>query len=131
MELQLKIVGLALIVLAAIHVIFPRYFNWKTELRQLSLINRQMMQVHTLFIAVTVFLMGVLCWTSAADLLHTALGRRICLGIALFWALRAGVQFFGYSSELWRGKLFETAVHILFSVTWIYLTVLFWMAANA
>jgi len=58
MELQLKIIGYCLICLGLVHVIFPRQFKWRQELRSLSTINREMMYVHTFFIAVTLFLWG-------------------------------------------------------------------------
>ena len=125
MELHLKIIGFILVPLAIIHIIFPKYFNWKNDLSSISLINRQMMYVHTFFIALVVLLMGILCLTSSADLVETTLGRRICLGFGLFWATRLIIQFFGYSSKLWKGKVFETVVHILFSFLWIYFSCLF------
>jgi len=56
MELHLKIIGSLLMVLSAAHAYFPRYFDWKSNLAPLSLINRQMMQVHTFFIALVVFM---------------------------------------------------------------------------
>lgn len=122
MEIQLKIIGALLILLALVHVIFPKYFNWNQELSTLSLINRQMMQIHTLFIALTLLLMGILCVTSSTELITTILGKLISLGFGIFWGLRLFVQFFGYSSELWKGKKFETTVHITFSILWTYLT---------
>ena len=125
MEIHLKIIGGALIVLALVHIIFPKYFDWVNELKKLSLINRQVMYVHTFFIGLTVFLMGVLCLTSADELTATALGRKICLGFGIFWLIRLIIQFFGYSSELWKGKTFETAVHIIFALLWTYLTAIF------
>jgi len=125
MEIHFNIIGVLLMGLALVHVIFPRYFHWKEDLQPLRLINRQMMLVHTFFIAVVVFLMGLLCVTSARDLIETRLGRTISLGLGIFWVLRLLVQFFGYSSELWRGKRFETAVHIVFSLLWVYLSVVF------
>ncbi|WP_439882168.1 hypothetical protein ACSX1A_03185 [Pontibacter sp. MBLB2868] len=125
MELHFKIIGVILITLALVHVIFPRYFNWAEELKPLSLINRQMMSVHTLFVALAVFLMGLLCLTSAAELVNTGLGRKISLGLGVFWLVRLYIQFFGYSAELWKGKRFETSVHILFSFIWSYLSVAF------
>ncbi len=125
MEIHFNIIGVLLMGLALVHVIFPRYFHWKEDLQPLRLINRQMMLVHTFFIAVVVFLMGLLCVTSARDLIETRLGRTISLGLGIFWVLRLLVQFFGYSSELWRGKRFETAVHIVFSILWVYLSVVF------
>ena len=125
MELQLKIIGIVLMALALVHVIFPRYFQWKTDLHPLSLINRQVMYVHTFFIALTVFLMGLLCVSSAPELVTTVLGKRISLGLGFFWLCRLWIQFFGYSSELWRGKLFETTVHIVFAILWTYLSTIF------
>lgn len=111
--------------LALVHLIFPSYFDWGKELRPLSLINRQMMMVHTLFIALMVLLMGLLCLTSSYELVGTKLGQRIALGLGLFWIVRLLVQLFGYSPALWRGKRFETAVHVLFSLLWTYLSAVF------
>ena len=125
MELHLKIIGILLIILAAIHVAFPKYFNWKQELKPLSIINRQLMYVHSFFIAFAILLIGLLCLTSADDLLATVLGKKICLGLGIFWIARLLIQFFGYSSQLWRGKIFETSIHIIFSIFWIYLAVVF------
>jgi hypothetical protein len=125
MELHFKIIGILLISLALVHVIFPRYFNWAVELKSLSLINRQMMSVHTLFVALAVLLMGLLCLTSASELVTTNLGRKVSLGLGIFWLIRLFIQFFGYSPELWRGKRFETSVHILFSFLWSYLSFAF------
>lgn len=126
MEVHLKIIGALFLVLAFVHVIFPKYFNWKEELSHLSLINRQMMEVHTFFIALMVFLMGLLCLTSAEELSNTILGKRVILGFAIFWSVRLLIQFFGYSTQLWKGKKLETVVHILFSIFWIYLCLVFW-----
>lgn len=47
MEIHLKLVGIILIGIALIHVGFPKKFKWKEELSSLSLINQQMMVVHT------------------------------------------------------------------------------------
>ena len=128
MEIHLNIIGILLMILALVHVIFPKYFNWKQELASLSLINRQIMMVHTFFIAFVVFLMGLLCATSAAELIQTELGKNISLGLGLFWTARLLIQFFGYSSQLWKGKTFETLVHIVFSGLWIYISVTFWLS---
>lgn len=125
MSIHLQIIGALFMVLALIHVGFPRYFDWKQQLVSLSLINRQMMQVHTFFIAFVVFLIGLLCFTSAEELIATPLGRRICLGLGVFWGIRALVQWFFYSPELWRGRRFETSVHVVFSALWVYCAVVF------
>jgi hypothetical protein len=125
MELHLKIIGVILLALGCIHIIFPNYFRWKEQMQSLSMVNRQMMYVHTFFIALTVFLMGVLCLYSTEDILHTRLGRHISLGFFIFWVTRLFFQFFYYSPRLWRGKLFETTIHIIFALLWAYLSGIF------
>lgn len=129
MHLHLKIIGILFIALALIHVAFPKYFNWNKELGTLSLVNRQMIWVHTFFIALTIFLMGLLCLTSSSELIETDFGKKISLGLGIFWLTRLFVQFFGYSSKLWKGKTFETWAHILFTLLWIYLSFIFWAIA--
>lgn len=125
MILHLKIVGVLFVLLALIHTIFPRYFQWEKELSMLSLMNRQMMQVHTFFIALTILLMGLLCLTTPMELLNTLLGKRICFCFGIFWLARLFIQFFGYSSTLWKGKTFETCIHVLFVLIWTYFTWVF------
>ena len=125
MKTLLEIAGVLLIGLGLLHGVFPRYFRWREETADLTPLTRQILHIHTFFIGLTVFLMGLLCLTSATDLIQTPLGRRICLGLGLFWGIRLMLQFFGYSSRLWRGKPFETAMHVLFSLFWAFLTALF------
>jgi hypothetical protein len=127
MTLQLQLIGALLLVLALLHTGFGWYFDWRRELAVVSLINRQMMHVHTFFVAFTVGLMGLLCLTSAAELVGTPLGRRVALGLGIFWLARLLIQFFGYSASLWRGKRFETTIHVLFSGLWTYLSAVFFL----
>ncbi len=129
MESLLKLSGVLLIGLALLHAVFPHHFKWKEELRDITLLTRQIHYIHTFFIALTVFLMGVLCLFSASELLTTKLGRQVCFGLSLFWSCRLLIQFFGYSSSHWKGKPFETAVHISFSLLWVFLTAVFASAA--
>ncbi|MCR6642849.1 MAG: hypothetical protein NVV82_28630 [Sporocytophaga sp.] len=128
MEFHLKIIGIISMILAFIHVIFPKYFDWEKELQSVSLINKQLMYVHTFFIALVVFLFGMFCFFSAEELLNTRLGKQVVLALAVFWGLRLLFQFFVYSPILWKGKVLETFVHIVFSVIWTYFTVVFLMA---
>lgn len=126
MEVHLKIIGYLLMLLALIHVIFPKYFNWKDELKDLSLMNKQMMMVHTFFIALTVFLMGSVLVLESKELIETNLGRKIILGFAVFWSIRLFIQLFVYSPELWRGKKFETVIHVFFTCFWVYISAVTW-----
>lgn len=87
------------------------------------------MYVHTFFIALTVALMGFLCLTSANALIETQLGNKLALGLGAFWSIRLIVQFFGYSHKLWKGKIFEFTVHVVFSCFWIYASTIFWIVS--
>jgi hypothetical protein len=129
MEIHFKIIGVILIALSGLHALFPKYFDWINELRALRLINRQMMYVHTFFIALIVFLMGLLCLTSSTDFTQSDFGRKIAFGLGLFWMIRLFIQFFGYSSKLWKGKTFETVVHILLSLLWTYMSSVFMLTS--
>ena len=117
-----------MILLSVIHIGFPQYFKWKKEFKDITLINRQMMYYHTLFLALAIFLTGILCINSTEELLATNIGKKICQGIFIFWAFRLLIQFIGYSPTLWKGKLFETFIHILFTAIWIYFSCIFFMA---
>ncbi|HYH56081.1 MAG TPA: hypothetical protein VD772_05680 [Anseongella sp.] len=127
MEPHLKIAGTLLIGLALLHLIFPKYFNWSTELAPLSLINKQMMYVHTFFIGLMILLMGIFCLASANEIAGTRLGRQLALGLSIFWGARLLFQFFVYSPVHWKGKRFESMVHVFLSVLWIYFTAIFFL----
>jgi hypothetical protein len=124
--LHLKIVGGMMIVLALVHIVFPRRFNWKQEFAPLSLLSRQIMYVHTFFVALVVLMNGLLCLLYSKDLLeHSSLSLALAWGMFVFWGLRCLFQFVVYSPKLWKGKKFETRVHILFSAVWIYFALVF------
>lgn len=128
-EIHIRTIGLISICLAILHFAFPSRFNWKQELKSLSLINKQLMQVHTFFIALVVLLMGLLCLFMSSELVHTLLGKWILRGMFVFWFTRLIFQFFVYSSRLWKGKKFETIIHIIFSFTWIYFSAVMLLAS--
>lgn len=127
MELHLKIVGCLLVLLSAVHIFFPTYFKWKMELASLSLLNKQMMYVHTFFVSFIIGLMGFCCICSSEDIIHTRLGHQLALGLFLFWFIRLLFQFFIYSARLWKGKSFETFIHVLFSILWSYFSLVFFL----
>lgn len=130
MIIHLHITGVLLILLAIMHITFPKRFKWKEELNSLSLLTRQIMYVHTFFIGLVVLLIGVLTLCYAQLLLTSELGNIVCLGFSFFWLARLFFQLFIYSPKLWRGKTFETAVHIVFTITWIYFTMVYLLATN-
>lgn len=129
LEWHLRIAGALQIALALVHVLFPRRFQWAEELSRLSLINRQMFHVHTLFVCVVLLMIGALSLLAPATLLEpTALARMVLPGFAVFWVLRLYCQWFVYDRTLWRGRRLETVVHALCTVLWIYLAAVYAVA---
>jgi len=131
MELHLNIIGTVLIILVSMHLFFPKRFNWKTELNHLSLLNRQMIQVHTFFIALLLLMIGILCIFYSYELIHSEFGKVIAGGLSIFWFIRLIFQLFVYSPQLWKGKVFETFMHVLFTFIWTYMSIIFGMIAWA
>lgn len=125
MEIHLKVVGSLLILLSLMHIIIPRYFKWEQELTSLSLITKQIIYVHTFFIAFIVLLMGLLCLSYSHELVYDRFGRIISLGLFGFWLTRLIFQFLVYSPKVWRGKRFETVMHVVFAATWLYFSAVF------
>ena len=123
MDAHLKIIGVIFMIISLIHIRFPERFNWKGEFEVLSLINKQIMYAHTFFIALFVMLNGLLFFFYSTELTtNTPLAKAIDTGLLIFWGLRCAAQHFFYSRTLWRGKKFETIIHILFSTLWVYVT---------
>ncbi len=131
MELHLNIIGTVLIILVSMHLFFPKRFNWKTELNHLSLLNRQMIQVHTFFIALLLLMIGILCIFYSYELIRSEFGKVIAGGLSIFWFIRLIFQLFVYSPQLWKGKVFETFMHVLFTFIWTYMSIIFGMIAWA
>lgn len=127
MYIHLKLIGVLLMLLAVLHTGFSKYFNWKKELPNLSLINKQMMKVHTFFLAFVLFLIGALCFTNTNEIIETNLGKTLAFGLAIFWFIRLLFQFFVYSPKLWKGKRFETIMHVVFTFLWGYLSAVFFI----
>ena len=129
-ELHIRICGVILLILAASHVAFPRFFNWREELSRLSLLNRQIFLVHTLFIGLLLVLLGLLSLFGAPLLtIPSPLATVLLIGIALFWLTRLAVQLFVYSPRLWRGIPSRTAIHWVFCLIWTYLSASYGTAA--
>ena len=132
LETHLRIAGALQIALAFLHVFLPRRFHWRDELARLSLLNRQIFLVHTLFVVVVIALIGAVSLFAPGALMEsTRLSRLVLSAFATFWGLRLAVQFLVYDSSLWRGQRFNTVMHALFSLLWAYLTGVYAAAALA
>jgi hypothetical protein len=110
----------------------PRRFRWKQEMSTLSLVNRQIFQVHAAFICLVLTMFAALALLLTRPLLEpTALARAVLAGLAGFWFLRLLAQWFVYDARIWRGHRFYTVMHVVFTLLWIYLSGVFAYALAA
>ena len=126
---HLRVVGVVMACLVVVNLVVPRRFHWREEMSRLSLLNRQIFQAHNVFLILTLALFSALLLTSGAALLEpTRLSRAILAGLTVFWGLRMLMQWYFYSPLIWRGHRFNTVMHYVFSVVWVYVTTVFGLA---
>jgi hypothetical protein len=124
--LNLRIVGLMMVALVVVNLLVPKQFHWREEMARLSLLNRQIFQIHSVFLTLVLGMFAALLLLYGRDLLEpTRLARAILIGLTIFWTLRMLMQWFFYSPEVWRGDRLKTIMHGVFSVMWIYVTSVF------
>ena len=126
LEPSLRVMGVSQLALSLLHLAFPRRFGWREELAAVSLLTREIFYVHTFFVCLAVAGMGALCALDPGALLaRSRLGAWAAGGGAVFWAARLYIQFFVYSASHWRGRRFESGVHVGFSLLWTAYTAVF------
>ena len=124
--LHLRVVGLVMAGLVVVNVCVPMHFHWREEMARISLVNRQIFQAHAVFLVLTLALISALLLTCGDALLEpTRLSRALLIGLTIFWTLRLVMQWGFFSTKIWRGRRFNTAMHYLFSAIWIYVSTVF------
>ena len=124
--LHLRLSGVVMASLVVVNLLVPRRFHWREEMSRLSLVNRQIFQAHSVFLVLTLALFSALLLTCGPALLEpTRLSRAVLFGLTVFWGLRMLMQWCFYSPLIWRGHPFNTVMHYVFSVVWVYVTTVF------
>jgi hypothetical protein len=78
---------------AIFHILFWRLFNWKNDLKKLTIANRAIIQIANLRLIYFFLFVGIACFAFPADLVQTRFGRFFLAGISLFWLGRTIEQF--------------------------------------
>jgi hypothetical protein len=89
--------GLYNLAFAVLHLAFRRLFHWDEELPRLGHVNGAIMQVLNFCIVYLFALFACALLAFPDDMVGTAVGRFLLLGIGAFWLVRAIYQpmFFG------------------------------------
>lgn len=106
---------------AIFHLLFWRLFAWKEQLAQLSFINRAIVQVLNLCLTFAFVIFAYVSFAHTQELLTTALGRTLLLGVAVFWFLRAVYQALFFKLRHWASWAFLGAFiggSVLYGFSW-------------
>jgi hypothetical protein len=121
--LHLQIVGVLLLMLAAMNPLVIRHFGWRQEMRKVDLLARNVFFVHFAFIMMILVMFGVLSLAFTDALLQSGtLSRLVLAALTIFWGARLGIQLFGYNRKLWRGDRGKTIAHAACILVWSYFT---------
>lgn len=106
MDLLIKAGGVCNIALVIFHLLFWRIFDWKADLRNVSVLNRAIMQVLNVSLTLTFMIFGYISLAHTDELLSTALGRSLLVLMALFWFARSIEQIVFFKLKHWGSVAF-------------------------
>jgi len=81
--------GIFNLLFAVFHLFFRKLFNWKYELKSISFVNRNIMQVLNLCLAFVFIIFSYISIFHTDEMLNTELGISLTLCISVFWFLRS------------------------------------------
>jgi hypothetical protein len=131
LETLLRVVALMQFGLAVLSLCLPCLLDWKEEIGRMSLLVREVFEIHAWFIALTLVIWSVMTWRFAPEMAHapTMLARWLCGAIGFFWGLRAVLQWTHYSASHWRGIRDRTVIHWLLTFGYAAWAGVYFMAA--
>ena len=123
LEVNLRIAGLVILLLAIVYPIYPRRLGWREQLAGASLLVRNIFVVHVGFILLLLWLQAVLLTFFPQVLIEqSSAGVALLIGLVAFWFYRLVAQLFIFDPRNWQGDRVNTLVHVVFTILWVYLT---------
>ncbi len=92
-KIIIYICGLYSFAFAIFHLFFWRLFDWKNDLKKLSMASRAIIQIANLRLIYFFLFVGFICFAFPGDLMQTTFGRFFLSGISIFWLGRVIEQF--------------------------------------
>jgi hypothetical protein len=92
-ELLVIICGAYSIGFAIFHLAFWKLFDWKNDLKNVSLPNKAIMQILNIRLIYIFLLTAFICFYFPEELYSTRLGKTFLIGNSLFWLGRTVEQF--------------------------------------
>ena len=110
----------------------PRVLDWRSALRKLDPLSRQLVWVHGLFIVLVIIAFGVLSVGFPHELADgSRLARAICAFIALFWTCRLVVQFAVFDARPYLKSVLLAIGYRGLTAVFCYLAIVYAWAAFA
>jgi hypothetical protein len=78
---------------AVFHIFFWKIFNWKEDLKRVSIANRAIIQILNLRLIYFFLLMAIIYFFYTDELMNTSLGFSLLIGFLFFWIGRTIEQF--------------------------------------
>jgi hypothetical protein len=115
LQITLECAAAAQISVAILNLFLVRLMKWQPDLARMSLLVREVFQVHAWFISVTLAIFGTLTLRFATEMANGGIlvTNWLCAGIGIFWAIRTVLQVTYYSSSHWRGQAGRTVAHVV------------------
>ena len=126
LEPYLRAAAVVQLAIASANLVAVRLFRYRDSLADVPTAVRQVFWVQNLFIVVTLVGISALCLAVPGEFATTSIGRGLSAFLACFWGLRLAVQLFYYSPSQRRE---HRALDVSFVIAFVYLTVLFAIAA--
>ncbi|MEP7323051.1 MAG: hypothetical protein ABI761_14095 [Saprospiraceae bacterium] len=101
----IQIAGFYCIGLSVFHILFWRLFDWKRDLKKVSLANRAILQIANIQLIYFFLLVASICFVFTDELYQTALGKFFMLGMSMFWLVRTIQQFIFLRINHWAVNL--------------------------
>ena len=112
--IALKIVAVLQLSVAVLHLFLTRRRKWLVDLDKMSLLPRQVFNVHSWFISITLAIFGVLTFRFADQMAagQSEIALWVAAAAGIFWAIRTVIQMTYYSPSHWWGKTDRTVIHV-------------------
>lgn len=126
----LQLAGLTHFAILTASFMAPKALNWRENLAPLPRLLRQMFWVYGAFIVLMIVSFGTLTlWHTEQLASGDPLARAVCGMIALFWAVRLGVQLFVFDAKPFLTRpLYHVGYHLLTLAVIFLIAVYTWAA---
>jgi hypothetical protein len=126
MDIYLRIAGALLLLIAVAGACAPWVLAYGENNRRVDPIVREIFYIHNVYMTLFVLAFAIPCLTYPCELAGTPLGRFFCGFLGFAWSLRLAIQLWYHNTEIKRAY---PAMNVLFSTTFLYLGVVFAVAA--